>query len=1517
MFGVTCMTTIKGELSESKWRWQGRFWCPSLSMMQGYSHNQKGRNEAIEYAIEDYKRQGEQNGFLTEKQLNDSSKVKSKSIASLVNLKSKDSISDEQEPYIILAHQLLPMCLRPLEESVLITDFYFNNAIDPSFNFFELKEKNISSQLLLSWSSSINLAENYEIFLNNILNWSLLLSNNETLFYNCTSSWFGPFCRFAFDIDESYNEIDVSNNDHVTCYIHLNCVTSSVCLDWREICDRKNDCLDGSDEFNCWQLEINECAENEYRCHNGQCIPVEFFHDVIINLDCLDRTDEPVYNYYNKYCPDDYGFRCEEHSCRPGHREFPCGDGQCTNEINVQSWLKCENGRGDLVFDDLCSRIMACLMKLYDLIDYKWCEEFCAETNCPRNNCPSLYEFPTGSILFGHVRFMFTNRKMEINSHYIPLPDCVCYDEKLCADFLPATQHLNNLTCRHLSEIGLNEYWYNQLENFIVNIKDRFRGCLVIYNETHYCNYSTMYKCKNSNKCISKYRLVDGIRDCPFDDDETFNQSCSLNDVHQRFTCSSDNIKKCFAPLIIQDNKNDCKYGEDEDNKDTTLTKNHIYFQNICDGFEDLLPILIDGRNETDETECEHWLCNNTYTRCDRFWSCKDGADEINCPPSTCPEFQHSCVFPNNTYKVSCLPLDQAGDGIVDCLGAFDERNRCRSADSSSFQYNFLCRNDTTCIEPHYLCNNEAECQSGDDEIFCTNYGSHLNAICFALESSSRTEVENYFCNLMKRFLRSTRTYFTLRNMPTYVLQLATETTTSFSPSPSPQTKIQSIQNNRMLDISYDTEWQCNRGVAIYVRMNNGTYKLYCLCSPSYYGDRCQYQNQRVSLTVKIRVRSDWNTLFTLLITLIDNEGNIQSHGYIEYLPIRNCDIKFNIYLLYSTRPKNVANNYSVRIDAFNKLTLSYRASWIFPLRFPFLPVHRLSVLLIVPMTFCRCNPGWSGTQCSIKYKCDCAPNSLCIGDSICICPLCRFGPRCYLIQSSCQSESCANSGLWIPSDERYVNTLVNKSICICREEYSGDRCEYRQTQIDISFHKKITIPQLLFIHFITVQNNAEHIRRSIMKKIGFDQNSLSLYTSIIFNIAFVEFFNDYYLIILREEAISSSIISTKIIPSQRCASIHELFNKTFVNQHLLKRIKYYHIPCKERLNLVCFYDEIHFCLCDLGRRTNCFEFDHNMTYDCHGYNLCENGGQCFQNDPKCPTLTICTCRECYYGSRCQFSTKGSTLSLDSILGYQIHPHIGISRQSFIIKILIALTTIMLGLGFISSLFSVLTFQRETTRNVGCGLYLFTSSITSVITMSVFTVKFWFLLASQMGSINNRSFTHVQCVSIDFLLRLLLSAGDWLSACVAIERAMNVSKGINFDKAKSKQIAKWIILIVFLFTSCTHIHDPMHRHLIDDEGEQRAWCVTKYSPSVQMFDWALNILHFSIPFATNCISAVVIIITTARTRSNVQKTQSYKKLLREQFQHHKHLLISPFILVLLALPRLIISFLSGFAPQLT
>ena len=211
----------------------------------------------------------------------------------------------------------------------------------------------------------------------------------------------------------------------------------------------------------------------------------------------------------------------------------------------------------------------------------------------------------------------------------------------------------------------------------------------------------------------------------------------------------------------------------------------------------------------------------------------------------------------------------------------------------------------------------------------------------------------------------------------------------------------------------------------------------------------------------------------------MDEEEIIQSHGYIEYFPARDCKTKFNVYLTYSTRPKDPLKNYSIRIHVFNQMNLKYRASWIYPIEFPFLPVYRLAVQLAIPWidsppliqckqscihgqcfknindlssTFCLCDSGWSGNQCQIQHTQNCALNSLSLGVSLCVCSTDRFGPRCYLSQPSCSSEICTNRGQCLLTDRRYTP----KPMCIWSEEYFGDYCQYHQTRIDLSFHPAV-----------------------------------------------------------------------------------------------------------------------------------------------------------------------------------------------------------------------------------------------------------------------------------------------------------------------------------------------------------------------------------------------------------------------------------------------------------------------------
>ena len=79
-------------------------------------------------------------------------------------------------------------------------------------------------------------------------------------------------------------------------------------------------------------------------------------------------------------------------------------------------------------------------------------------------------------------------------------------------------------------------------------------------------------------------------------------------------------------------------------------------------------------------------------------------------------------------------------------------------------------------------------------------------------------------------------------------------------------------------------------------------------------------------------------------------------------------------------------------------------------------------------------------------------------------------------------------------------------------------------------------------------------------------------------------------------------------------------------------------------------------------------------------------------------------------------------------------------------------------------------------------------------------------------------------------------------------------------------------------------------------NEHIVLCVIRYSRSVQSY---------------NTIT-LFIIFGTARRRSTAQKNKkSFKQHVINQIREHKQLLISPFILLVLALPRLIMSLISG------
>ena len=121
-------------------------------------------------------------------------------------------------------------------------------------------------------------------------------------------------------------------------------------------------------------------------------------------------------------------------------------------------------------------------------------------------------------------------------------------------------------------------------------------------------------------------------------------------------------------------------------------------------------------------------------------------------------------------------------------------------------------------------------------------------------------------------------------------------------------------------------------------------------------------------------------------------------------------------------------------------------------------------------------------------------------------------------------------------------------------------------------------------------------------------------------------------------------------------------------------------------------------------------------------------------------------------------------------------------------------------------------------------------------------------------------------------------------------------------------MAKWIILCVGLINVLLLIPQIVYLHLFEDKKEERTWCVVRYSSLLHNYSSFIQFFHFFAPFVINFFSAVFIIIGTTLQRVALEDQHRFTNHFKSKLKQHKHLLISPIILVILSLPRLIISF---------
>ncbi|CAF4546066.1 unnamed protein product [Rotaria sp. Silwood1] len=314
-------------------------------------------------------------------------------------------------------------------------------------------------------------------------------------------------------------------------------------------------------------------------------------------------------------------------------------------------------------------------------------------------------------------------------------------------------------------------------------------------------------------KCISKHRLVDEFYDCPINDDELYNDTCSLN-LNSRFQRTIDK-DRCISYILVKSSVWCCKSHNNEPDTSKKDTWN-IALRIICDGKVDILPILIDNKNETDETDC----------------------------------------------------------------------------------------NESPCRKPGITCQSDID--------------------SFELYPSSKVlEVNKLAISLTKQSVMSSANLPVIRD------------------------------NNRLRRLA----WYCNREILIESIVDGEK----CLCPPSYHGELCQYQSQRVSLTSLLRQRSAFEqyTTFKIVLLLMTHEENIVL-SYEQVLFHRphvsnNCAGLYKTQLLYPNRPKLLLNKaYFIRIDAYaihslRKQKNEYRASWYSEILMSSISVNKIALSLIIP----------------------------------------------------------------------------------------------------------------------------------------------------------------------------------------------------------------------------------------------------------------------------------------------------------------------------------------------------------------------------------------------------------------------------------------------------------------------------------------------------------------------------------------------------------------------------------------